>query len=307
VINQPGAEVGIDEALLRRLLCDRAPHLADLPLTPVTHGWDNVIWRLGDALALRITRRAISASLHANEQRWLPVLAPHLPVPVPAPLVAAGPSARFPWPWSVVPWYDGNTAERTPLSRAEAPILGRFLSALHMPAPEDAPSNPFRGVPLGHRRSSIAEWTERRPENGDRALITAAGVVFERGLAAARSGRRLWLHGDLHPRNVLVRDGRIAAVIDWGDMAAGDAATDLAAVWWLFDLDTHSDFWSAYGEISAATWHRGRAWAAVFGLSFLNFGLPNDPDTADTRAHNLARAQLERVVTPQHPPSAAVK
>jgi aminoglycoside phosphotransferase (APT) family kinase protein len=307
VTRKPRAEVEIDEALLRRLLHDRAPHLADLALTPVTNGWDNVIWRLGDVFAVRITRRALSVSLHANEQRWLFVLAPHLPVPVPTPVVAAGPSARFPWPGSVVPWYEGNTAELTPLSRAEAPTLGRFLAALHVPAPEDAPSNPFRGVPLGHRQSSMTKWTEDRPTIGDRSLITAARAVYERGLAAAHGNERLWLHGDLHPRNILVHNGRIAAVLDWGDMAAGDAATDLAAVWWLFDLDTHSDFWSAYGQIPAATWHRGRAWAAVFGLSFLNFGLPTDPETADTRAQYLARAQLERVVAPQLPPGSAVE
>ncbi|WP_018352777.1 aminoglycoside phosphotransferase family protein [Longispora albida] len=301
-MSDPGAPAEIDEALLRRLLHDQAPHLAGLPLAPVSNGWDNVIWRLGDALALRITRRAVSGSLHANEQRWLPILAPHLPVPVPAPVVAAGPSEHFPWPWSVAPWYDGNTAEHAPLDRAEAPALGRFLAALHVPAPADAPSNPFRGVPLGHRQSSVTEWTEHPATTGDRALITAARAVFDRGLAAEPGSERLWLHGDLHPRNVLVRDGRIAAVLDWGDMAAGDAATDLAALWWLFDPDAHSGFWHAYGQVSAATWHRGRAWAAVFGLSFLNFGLSNDPGTADTRAQDLARAQLGRVVAPQRPP-----
>ncbi len=296
------AEVEITEGLLRRLLQDQAPHLADLPLNMATNGWDNVIWRLGGGLAMRITRRAVSVSLHMHEQRWLPLLAPHLPVPVPAPVVAAGPSAHFPWPWSVVPWYDGNTAERTPLNRTEAPALGRFLAALHMPAPESAPANPFRGVPLEDRLPSIIEWTENLPATADCALIKAARAVFDRGLAASGSSERLWLHGDLHPRNVLVRDGRIAAVLDWGDMAAGDAATDLAAVWWLFGLETHSDFWSAYGEISAATWHRARAWAALFGLSFLNFGLADDPATADTRAQDLARAQLGRVIASQLPP-----
>lgn len=303
----PSAEVEIDEALVRRLLHDRAPHLADLPLTSMTSGWDNVIWRLGESLAVRITRRAVAVSLHVHEQRWLPTLAPHLPLPVPAPIVAGGPSVHFPWPWSVVPWYHGSTAERTPLIRAEAPALGRFLAALHVPAPADAPSNPLRGVPLERRLPSITEWTEHLSTTGDRALVNAARAVFDRGLAAAHNDERRWLHGDLHPRNVLVQDGRIAAVLDWGDMAAGDAATDLAAVWWLFDLDTHSDFWSAYGEIPAATWHRGRAWAAFFGLAFLNFGLQNDPDSADARAQDLARAQLERVVAPQPSPRSAVE
>jgi aminoglycoside phosphotransferase (APT) family kinase protein len=207
-------------------------------------------------------------------------------------------------------WSPGTTGTPPNEPRSSARRLrpwAAFLAALHVPAPEDAPSNPFRGVPLEHRQPSIKEWTEHLPTIGDRALITAARAVFDRGRAAARSGERLWLHGDLHPRNVLVQDGRIAAVLDWGDMAAGDAATDLAAVWWLFDLDAHSGFWSAYGEIPAATWHRARAWAVVFGLSFLNFGLPSDPETADTRAQDLARAQLERVVARQLSPCTAVE
>ena len=137
---------------------------------------------------------------------------------------------------------------------------------------------------------------------GDRALVAAARAVFDRGLAAPCAGQRVWLHGDLHPRNVLVQDGCIAAVIDWGDVTAGDAATDLAAVWWLFNLEAHSDFWAAYGASRAATWHRARAWAVIFGLSFLNRGLAHDPEMADVPAQSLARVQLERVIAPQLPP-----
>ena len=307
MIREPNAEAEVDEDLLRNLLRDQAPHLADLPLHRVTNGWDNVIWRLGDVLAVRITRRELSVSLHAHEQRWLPVLAPHLPLPVPAPIVVGRPGPDFPWPWSVVPWYDGTTAERMPLLSTQAPALGRFLAALHQPAPDDAPSNPFRGVPLDHRRPSITEWTENPSTAGDRTLIAAARAVFDSGAGAALNEERRWLHGDLHPRNIVVRDGRIAAVLDWGDLAAGDCATDLAAAWWLLDLDAHGEFWSAYGEITTATWHRARAWAALFGLSFLNFALPDDPETADARAQELARVQLERVVAPQLPPATAME
>jgi aminoglycoside phosphotransferase (APT) family kinase protein len=97
----------------------------------------------------------------------------------------------------------------------------------------------------------------------------------------------------------------LAAVLDWGDMTAGDAATDVAVAWWLFDLDAHGDFWSAYGGASPGAWHRARAWAAVFGQSFLNFGLPDAPETPDCRAQQLARDSLERVVAPQAAPEAA--
>jgi aminoglycoside phosphotransferase (APT) family kinase protein len=100
----------IDEGLIARLLVEQAPHLAGLNLTHMRDGWDNAIWRLGDALAIRITRRAIAVDLHLHEQRWLPILAPALPLPVPVPVVIGVPSVLFPWPWSVVPWLDGEAA-----------------------------------------------------------------------------------------------------------------------------------------------------------------------------------------------------
>lgn len=145
-------------------------------------------------------------------------------------------------------------------------------------------------------------WAANPLTSGDEALIAEAVDLFNAGLLAATATERVWIHGDLHPRNVLVSQGRLAAVLDWGDMTAGDAATDLAALWWLFDLDGHGEFWSAYPRVSPATWHRARAWAALFGLSFLSFGLPGDPTVPDTQAHELGRRQLRRVVAAQRPP-----
>ena len=107
----PRAEVEVDEALVRGLLRAGAPHLAGLPLARQADGWDNAVWRLGDDLAVRVTRRAAAAALQAHEQRWLPGLAARLPLPVPAPVVAGGPTAGFPWPWSIVPWLAGRTAD----------------------------------------------------------------------------------------------------------------------------------------------------------------------------------------------------
>jgi aminoglycoside phosphotransferase (APT) family kinase protein len=213
------------------------------------------------------------------------------------------PSARFPWPWSVVPWFEGDTAALAPpLPPREARTLGAFLAALHVPAPEDVAPNPARGGPLAWREAAVAAWAQGSLTSGDEALIREAVEVFNAGLLAATGTERVWIHGDLHPRNVLVSQGHLCAVLDWGDVTAGDAATDLAAVWWLFDPGVHSDFWSAYRPVSAAMWHRARAWAALFGLSFLSFGLPDDPSTPDTHAHELGRRQLRRVVAQQRPP-----
>ncbi|MGB6455077.1 MAG: aminoglycoside phosphotransferase family protein [Streptosporangiaceae bacterium] len=295
-------ETVIDAALIARLLEEQAPHLAGLLATKVTDGWDNAVWRLGDALAIRITRRAVAVDLHRHEQRWLPVLASELPLPVPAPVIVGVPTARFPWPWSVVPWFEGDVAALTPPLPAEARALGAFLAALHVPAPDDVTPNPARGGPLASRQESVTMWAGNPLKSGDEALIAEAVDLFSAGALAATATERVWIHGDLHPRNVLVSRGRLAAVLDWGDMTAGDAATDLAAVWWLFDLDAHGEFWSAYPRVSPATWHRARAWAALFGLSFLTFGLPGDPTVPDTQAHELGRRQLRRVVAAQRPP-----
>jgi aminoglycoside phosphotransferase (APT) family kinase protein len=297
-----GSETDIDEGLIVRLLEEQAPHLAGLRAVKVRDGWDNAVWRLGDVLAMRITRRAVAADLHRHEQRWLPVLSPGLPLPVPAPVIVGVPSGHFPWPWSVVPWFEGNVAALAPPLPGEARVLGTFLAALHVPAPTDVAANPARGVPLASCQASVTMWAEQPLTSGDEPLIAEAVRLFNAGVRAPTATDRVWIHGDLHPRNVLVNQGRLCAVLDWGDVTAGDAAADLAALWWLFDLDVHCDFWSAYGQVSPAMWHRARAWAALFGLSFLSFNLPGSPATPDTRAHELGRRQLRRVVAEQLPP-----
>jgi aminoglycoside phosphotransferase (APT) family kinase protein len=260
------------------------------------------VWRLGDSLAIRITRRAVAVDLHQHEQRWLPVLAPGLPLPVPAPVIVGVPSARFPWPWSVVPWFEGDVAAVAPPLPREAGALGAFLAALHVAAPEDVAPNPARGGPLASCQAAVTMWAEQPLTSGDEPLIREAVGIFNAGLLAATATERVWIHGDLHPRNVLVSQGRLCAVLDWGDVTAGDAAADLAALWWLFDLDVHGEFWSAYRQVSPAMWSRARAWAALFGLSFLSFGLPGAPTTPDIQAHELGRRQLRRVVAEQRPP-----
>jgi aminoglycoside phosphotransferase (APT) family kinase protein len=292
----PLAEVDIDEHLVRRLLLDQAPHVADLRLSPFLNGWDNAIWRLGDELAVRVPRRELGAPLVEHEQRLLPTLAPLLPLPVPAPTVHGRPvPGLYPWSWSVVPWYDAERAATHQPEPTEAATLGRFLAVLHAIPARDLPSNPFREGPLSQRVDRVAERVAALGDSPDGRLVGVAAAAYSAGLGAVEAETPVWVHGDLHPRNVLTRDGHLVAVIDWGDTTAGDPAVDLAAAWWLFEPEHHAALWRAYGGVSRDLWLRSQAWAAYFGLMFLGFRLADDPTRVDEAGVELGRRQLRRV------------
>lgn len=288
----PPSEIDVDDDVVRELLRSQHPDLAALPLRFAAIGWDNVTYRLGDDLAVRLPRLRAAADLLRQEQRWLPHLAPALPVPIPVPVRTGAPSAARPWPWSVVPWTHGRTADLDPLPAGAAGDLGRFLAALHgLPVPPDAPRNDWRGVPLADRSGAVAELLDAlRPAGPSlRPLLAAARDCWDRGLAAPAETHEAWVHGDLHPRNVVVADGRIAAVLDWGDLTVGDRATDLASAWMLVPPDARPAVWKAYGPVPAATHARARAWAVHFGLSFLAAGA-GDPAWVEVGRRTLERA-----------------
>jgi aminoglycoside phosphotransferase (APT) family kinase protein len=264
----PAAEFDIDDVLVRALVAEQHPASANLPVRIVGNGWDNTIARLGDELLVRLPRRAASATLIEHEQRWLPLLAPALPLDVPVPIVCGVPGAGYPWHWTICRWLPGDSAATTPPSdlAAAADDLGRFIRALHVPAPADAPENPVRGVAL-----------RRRAEAVDQRLSSFADIVdvpIVRRLWARLSstvdwaGPPLWLHGDLHPSNMLTDDGRLTAIIDFGDVTAGDPATDLAVAWMLFDVAERSRFRDIIG-VDDATWHRAAGWALSLSLAYL--------------------------------------
>ena len=288
----PPAEVAVDVGLGRRLLAAQHPDLASLPLALADEGWDNVTMRLGEALALRLPRRHVAAALIRHEQVWLPRLATRLPIPVPAPLRLGEPAEGYPWPWSVVPWFEGETAARATPDAGEAERLADFLHALHRPAPGDAPVNPFRGKPLAARD---ADTRARMARVG--ARVGAGGVVigaemtdlWGRALEVAIPGRRVWIHGDLHARNVLVAGGRLAAVLDWGDITAGDPATDLAAFWLLFDGAAARQAGLARYGADPALRLRAMGWALAMGLIHLDTGLADHPAHARIGRATLAR------------------
>ena len=271
----PPAEVDVSVELVRQLLAEQHPDLAGLALGVLANGWDNMVCTVGADLLARLPRRALAAELVAHEQRWLPVLAPRLPLPIPAPVRVGRPAGRFPWKWSVVPFLPGQVAAlAAPDDLASAAVaLGEFLAALHGPAPPEAPVNPFRGGPLADRASRV---TEHLGLIATGAEVGAARAIWESAVEAAPwAGPPAWVHGDLHPANILVNAGAISAVIDFGDVTAGDPATDLSVAWMLFPAKERAVFWQAYGRADEHTRARARGWALSLALVFLTYSADN--------------------------------
>jgi aminoglycoside phosphotransferase (APT) family kinase protein len=292
----PPAEIVVDAPLVRALLLEQHPDLADLPLTDGHAGWDNQVYRLGDSLAVRLPRRAAAATLIVREQQWLPLLAPRLPLPVSAPARVGRPGHGFPWSWSVVPWFEGESGAATSINALPiARDLGRFLQALHRPAPPDAPLNPWRGVPLSHRAPSMADHITRVGDRLDRVRVLAAWEHLVR--TPPWPAAPLWIHGDVHPGNLVLRDGRMSAVIDFGDLAAGDPATDLSVAWMTMSASVRLAFRDAArssdSPIDDDTWARARGWALALGVAYLAHSR-NDP-----RLQTLGATTVEAVLSEQ--------
>lgn len=235
-----------------------------------------------------------------NEQRWLPVLAPHLPTPIPVPVRTGAPTEYYPWAWSITPWIEATAAaELEPAARAPiAAQLAEFMVALHTEAPADAPYNPVRGVPLASRAHAVHD----RLAGGSIERADEIAALWERLVATRHwAGARLWLHGDPHPANVLVtpdadgRPTRLAAVIDFGDITAGDPATDLAAAWLIFDAEARAVFRARTDELAPVdddTWMRARGWALNMGTAIAAFSDDN-PRLAAIGAHVLDQVLLD--------------
>jgi aminoglycoside phosphotransferase (APT) family kinase protein len=268
-------EVDTDVALVGRLLASQFPDWADLPIEPVPFfGTDNAIYRLGDDMAVRLPRRRKNAVQLEKERRWLPRLAPLLPLAVPVPLAVGRPGHGYPFAWSVYPWLEGEpaTADRIGDPGRAAADLAQFVAALQAVDPTDGPPpgehNSFRGVPLATRdeatRSAIASLRGAL----DSGAVTAA---WEAALRAPEWERPpVWIHGDLDARNMLVERGRITAVIDFGCLGVGDPACDAMVAWKILSADTRDIFRAAL-SVDEATWARGRGWALSQALGALSY------------------------------------
>ena len=289
----PTAEIDISVELVAALVDAQHPDLAG-PLRRVANGWDNVMYHLGSDLAVRLPRRAVAAALIEHEQRWLAELAPRLPVPVPVPVRKGAPSDAFGWPWSITPWFVGHPLGRLALPdrRPYAAALGHFLACLHAPAPPEAPRNPVRGIPLAERSEALSRQLETVLPDRRAALRRLWARLVE---APQWPGPPCWLHGDPHPGNVLVRDGALAAVIDFGDLTAGDPATDLAVGWLAFDRSARQELRNRYAQdrsLDDDTWTRARGWALCLGVALLAHS-DDEPVLAAVGHHALSEVLAE--------------
>ncbi len=289
VMGTPAAEVAIDERQARQLLAAQHPDLADLSIVAIACGWDNQLLRLGDSLALRFPRRQLAAQLILHEQRWLPGFQARLPLAIPAPVRIGVAQFQYPWAWSVTPWIEGETADLSPPDATQGERLAAFFEALHTPAPADAPHNPYRGVSLNDRAPTFADRLAKL-EGKTYALDRRVHALWNDALAAPNDTPPTWIHGDLHPRNVLIENGRLTGVIDWGDLAGGDRACDLAAVWLLLpQLESRRRAMAACRSVSEATWRRARGWALLFAVILLSAGLVDDARMTAIAERTMAR------------------
>lgn len=301
-------ETEMTAELVRELLRDQHPDLAHLPVRLGARGWDNQLWRLGDDLAVRLPWATPGADeLLREEHTWLPVLAPRLPLEVPVPQRLGEPSERFPRPWIVTTWVPGEPADRAPVTRAAdaADALAGFLTALHRTADDAAPTGRFgRGGSLAGLSEDLLKAVASAAERDLIPDPDAVRAVWEDAVAASEwTGPPLWLHGDLHPANVLTADGTLCGVIDFGDLCSGDPACDLAAAWVLLPDDAMDRFHAGYRHTAdAATLRRARGWAvrqALGGIFVGDAGVHGRPGGKASWGPP-ARAALRRLVATAH-------
>jgi aminoglycoside phosphotransferase (APT) family kinase protein len=272
---------GVDVALVRRLVASQFPQWADLPVRLVDFdGWDNRTYRLGEDMLVRLPSGDGCAPQVEKEQRWLPKLAPLLPLPIPAPVAQGQPAEGYRHHWSVYRWLDGDTADvgRIDDLNQFAIDVGDFLAALQK---VDTAGGPIAGAHSAYRGAPLSTYdAETRrciAALGDRIAADKALAVWDTALAAAWDGPAVWFHGDVAVGNLLVVDGRLFAVIDFGCSGVGDPACDLVMAWTFFTGSSREAFRAAVPGDSG-TWARGRGWALWKALLLLAGNLGDNPD-----------------------------
>jgi aminoglycoside phosphotransferase (APT) family kinase protein len=284
-------EVDTDADLVRRLLAAQFPQWAALPIGRVASaGTDNALYRIGDDLVARLPRIHWAVDKVEHEQRWLPWLAPQLPFPIPAPLALGKPAEGYPHQWSVYRWLEGEMATDDLIGdpRQFASDLAGFVSAMQRIDPANGPPAPYgRGDPLETKNVG-----ERVPELEAHAIdVAAVSAAWEAAVAAPAWDRKpVWLHGDLQSGNVLVVDGRLSSVIDFGCVGVGDPAVDVAAAWILLAAGSREVFREAL-DVDDATWARSGGWALSLAVGAITYYHETNPVLA-----GIGRRALEAVL-----------
>lgn len=275
--------ITVDAEQVRRLVADQFPQMADLPVEPVANGgWDNWTFHLGPERLVRLPSAAEYALAVDKEHRWLPTLAARLPLPIPTPLAKGKPGAGYPYPWSIYQWLDGEPAS---VDRIVDPVrfaldLAEFVTALQSIDAADGPQpgthNWFRGGTLRTYDQKVQRALAELDGHVDAELVRE---IWARALAARWDGVDRWFHGDIATGNLLLADGQLAAVIDFGTCGVGDPACDLAIAWTSLTADGREAFRKRL-SVDDATWARGRGWALWKTLTTCSYTI-EDPEEAE--------------------------
>jgi aminoglycoside phosphotransferase (APT) family kinase protein len=277
-------EFEIDISLVRRLLAKQFPDWADLPLKPVpSAGTDNALYRLGSDMVVRLPRIGWAVENVDKEFTWLPKLASFLPVSIPVPLAKGIPTEDYPWPWSVYGWLEGSNPVigHIPDPASLTHDLVGFIRALHK---VNLPNGPIsnRGVPLEKKDAETRKALRQLDGMIDVQAVTS---LWETALQVPQwSKPPVWVHGDLSPGNLLVQNGRLCAVIDFGNLGIGDPACDLIIAWNLLPAHLRHAFRTELG-VDDATWQRGRGWALSNALIALPYYKDTNPMLANNARH----------------------
>jgi aminoglycoside phosphotransferase (APT) family kinase protein len=295
-------QLASDAELVGEILRDQQPQWADCAIREVSStGTDHALYRLGDAVA-RVPLRETATRPIDTEFRWLPWLAERLLVEIPRPLARVGPSPRFPYPWSIHSWVDGECGTTALIDRALLAVdLARLLRTLQALDTDGGPPSVeaycWRGIPLRRRDASTREAIASSRELIDVAAVTSA---WEAALDTPEwTGPAVWVHGDLAAGNLIFRDRRLAGVIDWACMAVGDPACDLVVAWELLD-ESSRDTFRAEVAVDDATWERGRGWALSTAVGALAYYEDTNPFMADQARHKLRSLLGDDAVPPRH-------
>jgi aminoglycoside phosphotransferase (APT) family kinase protein len=286
----------LNDALVRQLVDAQFPQWAHLPIRQVTPGgWDNRTFRLGEGLLVRLPSADGYAASVAKEQRWLPVIAPSVPFEIPRPVALGRPTPEFGRPWSVYGWIDGVPASEAGIGDLTgfARDVAYFLTEL---ARVDSTDGPLAGAHSFHRGAHPRFYDDEVQRSlarlGDAIDTEAARRVWDAALRTEITAPPVWFHGDIAHGNLLVRDGNLWAVIDFGTSGVGDPACDLAIAWTMFDDGARADFREGL-PWDDEVWARGRAWALWKALLVA---------AGDTGAHDpeaearSARGVIERIL-----------
>ncbi|WP_105371770.1 aminoglycoside phosphotransferase family protein [Neorhizobium huautlense] len=282
----------IDAALVRTLVARQFARWADLPVRAVAEGgWDNRTFHLGDAMSVRLPSAERYVAQVEKEHRWLPALASQLPLPIPAPLALGKPDAGYPWAWSIYAWIEGDRASCHAISDlpAFAEELADFLIALRR---IDASDGPLAGAHNFHRGGSLAvydgETRQALNDLADELDVSLLTKIWERALGSSWREKPVWVHGDIAEGNLLVRDGRLSAVIDFGSSGVGDPSSDLVIAWTLFDEPARNAFRARVG-LDLQTWERAQGWCLWKALITIAEHRNGDREKADIHRRWIAR------------------